>query len=123
MDFFDDAVNKAKEAFDIARKKTNEVVQTGRQRFDIASLENKRSKDYESLGKLYFDLIKDSDIDDADIKALVNEIKAKTQKIAELKDEVNFSQNKRCCSNCGAVVDNLSVYCNICGERLDKGDE
>ena len=50
MDFFDDAVNKAKEALDVACKKTNEVVTTQKQRFDIASLEAKRTRDFEALG-------------------------------------------------------------------------
>ncbi len=120
MDFFDDALNKAKEAFDIARQKTNEAVQTGKQKFDIASIENKRSKDYEALGKLYFNSIKDSEIEDNDVLALVNAIKDKTQKIAELREEINTAKNKRCCPNCGAAVDNISLYCNICGERLEK---
>lgn len=44
MDFIDDAVTKAKEAFDVACKKTNEVVTTQKQKFDIASLEAKRIK-------------------------------------------------------------------------------
>ena len=51
MDFFDDAVNKAKEALDVACKKTNEVVTTQKQRFDIASLEAKRTRDFEALGR------------------------------------------------------------------------
>ena len=37
MDFLDNAVVKAKEAFDIAYKKTNEVVNTSKQKFDIAT--------------------------------------------------------------------------------------
>ena len=35
MEFFDNAVNKAKEAIDIACKKTNEVVSTQKQKFDV----------------------------------------------------------------------------------------
>lgn len=124
MDFFDEAINRAKEAFDIACKKTNEVVHIGKQKFDIASIENKRAKDYEALGVIYFDLIKDNEnIGDLTVKALVEEIKAKTKKIAELKEELNASKFKRCCPKCGAVVDDIAVFCTICGERLKKEDE
>ena len=120
MDFFDEALNKAKEAFDIARNKTTEVVHTGKQRLDIASIENKRSKDYETLGRIYFNSIKDSEIEDDEIRALVEDIKLKTQKITELREEINAAQNKRTCPNCGALVENISLYCNICGERMEK---
>ena len=44
MDFLDNAVNTAREAFDIAYKKTGELVNSQKQKFDIASLENKRKK-------------------------------------------------------------------------------
>ena len=37
MDFFDNAIEKAKEVFDVARKKTNDVVSTGKQKFDVAT--------------------------------------------------------------------------------------
>ena len=60
MDFIDDAVTKAKEAFDVACKKTNEVVTTQKQKFDIASLEAKRTKDFEALGRFYYSELKES---------------------------------------------------------------
>ena len=61
MDFFDNAVSKAKDVFDVACKKTEEVVTTGKQKLDIATLENKMTKDFEALGRIYFEQIKDND--------------------------------------------------------------
>ena len=58
MEFLDSALVKAKEVFDVACKKTNEVVSSGKQKFDVASIESKRSKDFEKLGKLYFNMIR-----------------------------------------------------------------
>ena len=119
MEFFDNAVNKAKEAIDIACKKTNEVVSTQKQKFDVASIENKRDKDFEALGKIYYEMVKDTEIEDGAIKDLVVEIKDKTEKIKSLKEEINSVKNKRICPQCGAAVDKLSVYCNICGAKLE----
>lgn len=118
MDFFDNAVNKAKEAFDIAYKKTEEVVNTQKQKFDVASIENKRSKDYEKLGMLYFDMIKESEIENEEVKALVDEIKDKNQKIKDLKDEINAAKNKVACTNCSALNDENATFCNSCGNKL-----
>ena len=110
MDFFDDAVNKAKEALDVACKKTNEVVTTQKQRFDIASLE--------ALGRYYYAEIKDAEITDEKAAELVTAINAKTEKIEALRREINNIKNKRVCPKCGASIDKNSVYCNFCGEKL-----
>lgn len=123
MDFFDNAVNKAKEVFDVAYKKTNEVVNTQKQKFDIASVENKRAKDYEALGMLYFNMIKDSDnLDDA-VKSIVEEIKIKNEKIAELRGEINNAKNKRVCPKCNANISKDSTYCSVCGAKLSIDSE
>lgn len=118
MDFIDDAVTKAKEAIDIACKKTNEVVNTQKQKFDIAALENKRAKDFEMLGMLYYESIKTGSTSDKKINAVVNEITAKNKKIKQLNEEMNSIKNKRICPKCGSAVDNLSNYCGVCGEKL-----
>lgn len=123
MDFFDTAVNKAKEVFDVACKKTGEVVTTSKQRIDIVTIENKLSKDFEALGKIYFDMIKDEKIDDFDIESLVLEIKERQEKITVLKEEINNAKNKRTCPVCKATIDKNSVYCNICGAKLEFENE
>ncbi len=123
MDFLDDAVVKVKDFFDVACKKTDEIVTTGKQKFDVASIEGKRAKIYEALGKLYYNELKDMEIEDKKTKALFDEIKEMTEKIDGLRENINSTKNKRSCPSCGAAVDKLSVYCNICGERLEYGNE
>ena len=39
MDFFDEAVGKAKDSFDVARKKTGDAVNTGKLKLEIATIE------------------------------------------------------------------------------------
>ena len=129
MDFFDDMVNKAKEAIDVASKKTSEVVNTQKQKFDIASLESKRAKDYAVLGEIYYNKIKDGAVEDENVSELVLAIKEKSEKIEKLKAEVNSAKNKRICPKCGAAIEQTSNYCNACGAKLffdseeDKAEE
>ena len=118
MDFFDDMVNKAKEAIDVASKKTGEVVNTQKQKFDVASLESKRAKDFAVLGEIYYNKIKDGEAADENISELVLSIKEKSEKIEKLKAEVNSAKNKRICPKCGAAIEQTSNYCNACGEKL-----
>ncbi len=119
MDFFDNAIDKAKEAIDILSKKTGEVVNTGKNKFDIASLENKRAKDFEVLGEIYYNLIKDTEIEDFQIKNLVESIDEKNSKITELKENINNTKNKRVCSACGACNSDTAVYCSACGTKFE----
>ena len=118
MDFFDGMVNKAKEAIDVASKKTGEVVNTQKQKFDIASLESKRAKDYAVLGEIYYNKIKDGAVEDENVSELVLAIKEKSEKIEKLKAEVNSAKNKRICPKCGAAIEQTSNYCNACGAKL-----
>lgn len=118
MDFIEDAVSKAKEVFDVACQKTGDVVNTSKQKFEIANLENKRKKDFEVLGRLYFEKIKDSVSPDDSIGDLVLSIKQKTEKIDKLKADLSSSKDKRICPKCGAVIDSESIFCNICGEKI-----
>ncbi|MBQ7726167.1 MAG: hypothetical protein IJT66_03390 [Clostridia bacterium] len=118
MDFFDDAVSKAKEVFDVACQKTGEVVNNQKQKFDIATLENKRKKDFEQLGMLCFEQMKEEEAPDAAIADLITAIRLKNEKIALLRAELNAAKNKCNCPKCGALIDADSIYCNLCGAKL-----
>lgn len=89
MGFLDDAITKTKEVFDVACKKTDEIVTVEKQRFNIASLKTKREKDYIELGKIYFNMIKD-DCEDAseEVRNLVWEIIQKNEEIERLTEEI-----------------------------------
>ena len=118
MSFIDDAINKTKEVFDVACKKTDEVVTTQKQKFSIASLESKREKDFADLGRIYFELAKNSNDLTDEARNLVDAISEKNAEIARLNQDIQNTKNKRICPNCNANIDVNSVYCNNCGAKL-----
>ena len=118
MSFIDDAINKTKEVFDVACKKTDEVVTTQKQKFSIASLESKREKDFADLGRIYFELAKNSTDLTGEARNLVDAISEKNEEIARLNQDIQNTKNKRICPNCNANIDVNSVYCNNCGAKL-----
>lgn len=120
MDFFDNALGKAKEAIDIVSKKTGEVVNTQKQKFDIASIENKRSKDFEKLGEIYYAILKDTDIEDENTKALVDAITQKDEEIMRHNTELNKLKNQKKCEFCNAVIGKDAVFCPICGKKINE---
>ena len=122
MDFLDNAVSKAKEVFDVAYKKTEVAVNTGKQKFDLASMENKLSKDYEKLGIIYYNTIKDADVSDEKIKELKIAIEEKLEKIEKIKADINEVKNKRFCPECGVAIDKNAAFCSSCGAKLEFED-
>lgn len=118
MDFLDNAINKAKEVVDIAYKKTEEVVLTEKQRFDIASLNSKIDKDYKALGEIFYKHYKDSEDIPEDAKAIMNSINEKILKIKELKEEIGETKNKAVCPKCQNYIPKNSAFCSVCGEKL-----
>ncbi len=118
MDFFDDVMTKAKEAIDVASKKTNDAVTVQKQKFDIASLESKRARDFQILGELYYNKIKNGAEADGDVGRIVKAINEKNEKINSLKSEINSIKHKRICPKCGTAVEQASNYCGACGAKL-----
>lgn len=123
MEYFDEVVSKVKDVIDVASKKTNEVVTTQKQKFDISSLENKRAKDFAALGEIIYNKIKDTEIEETNIKELVTAINEKNAKIDQLRTEINNTKNKRICPACGAAIEQTSNYCNACGTKIVFGEE
>ena len=119
MDLFDDLLDKARDAFDVAVKATEDAAETGKQKFNIASLESKLSKDYKSLGELYYKQQKGEETDGAQIERLIAEIDSKKQKIKEIKDEIRKSKADRICASCGAAIQDDTVFCPVCGAKLE----
>ena len=118
MDFLDDVLVKAKNVFDIAKNKTEEAVAIGKQRYDIASMENRLNKSYNALGRLAFETYKqDADVSD-EIRALINEIESEIEAIGIAKAEIEKIKSNRFCPNCAAPISESAVFCSACGEKL-----
>ena len=94
MDFFDNALNKAKDAFDIAVRKSDEVVTVQKLKFEVASIKKKRSDDLEKLGIIYFKMLSNSEIEDDETRALVESVKEKNLKIKELRADIEEAKEK-----------------------------
>ncbi len=119
MDMFENLLDKAKDAFDVAVKATEEVVDTGKQKFNVVSLEAKISKDYKALGELCYKKHKGEDIDFEKINELVADIDAKINEINEIKQAIKNAKAKRICAACGAAIEEDTIFCSYCGAKLE----
>ena len=118
MEFFDDVINKTRDAIDVAYKKTNEVVSIQRQKFDIAAMESKLANDYQNLGRVCFDIINDEKEITAEAKMLVKEIAKKQAEIEDARAKVSRAQGKKFCPKCGIANVSEAHFCFACGESF-----
>lgn len=118
MEFFEDAISKAKGAFDVAYKKTSEVISVQRQKIDVATMKTKLSKEYELLGKLVIDAVENGTDIPEGAKIKVKEIRAREVEIEAANDEILKTQGKKFCPNCGASNVHEAHFCYACGESF-----
>ncbi len=123
MEFFGDAINKARDAFDTACKKTNDVVNLQKQKFDLASMESKLSKDFEAFGRVCYDFVAVGGEISNEAKALAEEITAKKKEIETARNEILKAQGKKFCTKCGAPNVTEAHFCYACGESFIKSDD
>ena len=118
MGLFEDAVVKAKGAFDVAAKKTNEVVSLQKIKIKVSQVKSDMSKDFETLGRLYYEAVKQKDEEITEYKDIIKSIDDKISEIAELEKEIDAQKNNKTCSKCGVKNPDTASYCNNCGEKL-----
>ena len=117
---FENVIDKAKEVFEVAYKKTGEAVSLGKQKYDLSVLENKISKNYEALGRLCFRSVKKGHTINLDGTDTLNEkIKARISRIDELKVQIMTVKNQKPCVNCGTAIDKETVFCPACGAKAE----
>ncbi len=117
-EFFDNAFEKAKSAFETAYKKTGEVVNIEKLKFNISSIKSKREKLYAKLGKNVFENFSENVTELDENKEIFDEINELNKKIEDLNNEINYAKSKRTCPSCNACVEENATFCSKCGAKL-----
>ncbi|MGN0173439.1 MAG: hypothetical protein ACI39F_03265 [Acutalibacteraceae bacterium] len=118
MGFFEDAVVKAKDAFDVAAKKTNEVVSLQKLKIKVSQVNSDLSKDFETLGRLYFESVKDSDEEVKDFKEIIESIEGRFTELEDLEAQIDAQKKNKVCKKCNFKNPEEAVFCAKCGEKL-----
>ena len=116
MSIFDDTVVKAKEVWDIAGKKTNDIITVQKLKMSIASLKSQLSKMYESLGRLCSDSL--TGPPSVSMLELMSEIEERIAEIKQLEKKLALLRGEKICSACGTKNMSDASYCYNCGNKL-----
>ena len=118
-EIFDDVVVNAKAAASAVSKKASDVYDASRHKITAAEIRGDINIKLRDLGALTYK----EQIHGIDLSEQIQKIVAE---ITELKDNLNIinehiaaSKNQKKCPQCDATVPKNSLFCNICGAKLD----
>ena len=120
MSFFDNLKKNLNTAANYTVQKTGEVTEAAKIRLDIRTQNLRLAKCFENIGQLYYKSVKENgEIPSAEMDAYILEADGIKLEIAILRRELAKAQGCVICSSCGAQISNKSVYCPLCGIKLE----
>lgn len=122
-DIFDDVVVNAKAAASVVSKKASVVYDASKHKISAAEIRGEINKKLRDLGALTYK----SQVHGIDLS---EQIEHTVAEISELKDNLNIinehiaaAKNQKKCPQCDANIPKNSLFCNICGAKIDVVDD
>ncbi len=117
-EFIDEFVFMAKNAADVASKKTGVVVETGKLKYQIKQSEWDLEKAYAKLGAIFYESKRSSeDFSDAILLA-TSEIDDLKLKASRLEEALRAYRKVKKCTKCEQDNDTSAAFCVRCGAPL-----
>ena len=124
MSFFENLKKNFNTAANYTVQKTGEVTEAAKIRLDIRSQNVRLAKCFESMGQLYYKSVKENGTAvSAELDAYIVEADGIKAEIALLRQDLARAQGCVICAACGAQISNKSVYCPLCGIKLEAEEE
>lgn len=118
MGFFDNIGKTISDASQGALQKGKDMAETAKINSMISDEEASIHKLYEQIGKKYYDSHKDSPNDE--FKESFEFIKMAEAKIDDYKQKIRELKNVIVCTSCGAEVPDGSLFCAVCGAKVEN---
>ncbi len=120
---FDDVVVNAKAAASVVSKKASDVYGSSKQKILAAEIRGEINKKLRELGALTYKA-KTADVDvSKETAAVISEISELKENLDIINKNIASTKNQKKCPNCDAVLPKNSVFCNICGAKLENDVE
>lgn len=119
VSIFDSIGKKIGETAQAAQKKANETIEITKLNKAISNEEAKIEKIYYELGRRLYDLYAQGHDVGEDFEQECEEISVYKDNIKDLKKKIMELKNIRLCPNCGAEIDEGTLYCSKCGTKIE----
>lgn len=120
---FDDVVVNAKAAASVVSKKASTIYDTSKHKITAAEIRSEINKKLRDLGTFTYKAeVHGLDMTEQ-IKATVAEIQELKDNLDIINDHIDAIKNQKKCPQCEAKVPKNSLFCNICGAKLEEEEE
>lgn len=119
-DFVDEFIFMAKNAADVASKKTNEVVEVNKIRYQMKQVEWEIEKAYAKLGAIVYESKKSADNFDEIIGLAISEIDDLKERYESFSERIRAYKNVTKCTECGRENEQSFAFCSRCGAALNN---
>ncbi len=117
---FDQIVGKAKEIYDVAAKKTGDVVEVSKLKIDTMKINGQIKELYEKLGQATYSAIKDNTDNSEIVQTVCEQIDSLNEKLTDLYSEIADRQNVIICADCGLKNPMDNTFCGKCGSKMQQ---
>lgn len=114
-EFVDEFVFMAKNAADVASKKTGEYVETGKMKIQVKQSEWDLEKAYAKLGAIFYESKRSSEDFSGAITLAINEIDDLKEKIVHIEETLRAYRKVKKCTKCGQECEMTASFCVHCG--------
>ncbi len=116
---FDDVVVNAKAAAAAVSQKASAVCDVSKHKLSAAEIRGEINKRLRSLGALtYKSKVNNIDLSE-EISKTISEITELKENLSVINEHIASSKNQKRCPKCEAIAPKNSLFCNICGAKLD----
>ncbi|MCI8406011.1 MAG: hypothetical protein HFE43_03240 [Oscillospiraceae bacterium] len=115
---FDDLILKARDICDTASKKTSELCEISRYKYECIRINGEIKKLYEQLGSSVYSMVKKKYENAELIASLTEEIDGQLARLREINQILAGLQRVAVCPVCGVKNDDENCFCAKCGARM-----
>ena len=119
-EIFDDVVINAKAAAAVVTKKASTVYDTSKHKITAAEIRGEINKKLRDIGKFTYKKEVFGVDTSAEIAQAIAEVKELKENLEIINAHIDSVKNQKKCPNCEAKVPRNSVFCNICGSKLEE---
>ncbi|WRS28240.1 zinc ribbon domain-containing protein [Oscillospiraceae bacterium MB08-C2-2] len=122
-EFMDDVLFGAKWAADVAGKKTTEVVEVSKLKYQAKQITWDIERAYAKLGAIVYEAQKSKEDFGELVDVAVAEVDKLRKRLAEVEKKILDFKNICRCENCGKYNEESAFYCARCGTQLKEEPE
>ena len=119
MAFWDDLQKGVSNAASFTAKKTTELTDLAKLKYNIHTEETKLERCFTEIGRLFYSSKRDSTDTSAEITSYIMQADKIRADIASYKQELARLRRVCICQSCGAEISNNCIFCPTCGAKLE----